>query len=286
MATAQNETNVLGKVHQLSRQLEIWVDDESRLNEYLKLFNIGLPMRAALLTVESIDDEPESIFSYDWQNLIVLDGCRYDTYTDVVGEADSRISMGSMSKDFVRKNFSSGDYSDIVYITANPYFYEEKFEKLTGRKPQDVFHDVIHTYIEGWDEQNNTVMPEAVLEDVKDAHEQYPDKRKIIHFMQPHHPFIDFELADKGFGDITKDAVFVNEWDLAMRGELSHETVKEAYRSNLEAVMPYARDVADHLPGRTMLTADHGNLLGENGLYWHPPRSKAKPLREVPMTEL
>lgn len=286
MAPARRDLDVLGKLHRKSRKLETLTDDESALNKYLKLFNIGVPMRAALLSVESIDKEPESIFSYDWQNLIILDGCRYDTYVDVVGEAEPRISKGSMSKDFVRKNFSDGDFSDIVYITANPYFYHEKFKSLTGRDVEDTFHDVFHTYIDGWNDDENTVLPEAVLADVKEAQRRYPEKRKIVHFMQPHHPFIGFELAEHGFGDITEDDVFVNEWDLAMRGELDHETVQDAYRSNLERVMPYAEKVADAVDGTTMLTADHGNLLGENGLYWHPPRSKAKALRKVPMTEL
>lgn len=286
MVPATRDMNVLGKLHRKLRKLEKITDNDSKLNKYLKLVNIEVPMRAATLSVDSIDQEPDSIFSYDWQDLIILDGCRHDTYENVVGEVQSRISKGSMSKGFVRKNFTDGDFSDIVYITANPYFHHTKFKSLTGRDVEETFHDVFHTYIDGWDDDENTVMPAAVLEDVKEAERRYPEKRKIIHFMQPHHPFIGFDLADSGFGDITDDDVFVNEWDLAMRGELSHETVKDAYQSNLEQVMPYAGDVADALDGKTMLTADHGNLVGENGLYWHPPRSKAKPLRKVPMTEL
>lgn len=38
---------------------------------------------------------------------------------------------------------------------------------------------------------------------------------------------------------------------------------------------------AEVVQGKTVLTSDHGNLVGENNLYGHPAESKAKVLREV-----
>lgn len=287
MTRNAEELTFSGKVHRKIKKIEPLIQKLPIPAGYPIHAVPGLVMNyLALRPVEKINEEPDDIFSYEWDNLVVLDACRYDTFEEVNGEAESRITKASMSKGFIRKNFSEGDYSGIVYITANPFFSERKFESLTGRKPNDVFHEVFHTYRSGWDDEENTVMPEEVLRDAETAQKLFPEKRKIVHFMQPHHPFVNFDLAENGFDDILKREIFDNEWDLAMRGELDHEEVEEAYRDNLELVMPAVKKLKSKLPGKTMLTSDHGNLLGENGLYWHPPRSKAKPLRKVPMTEI
>lgn len=283
----QEELTLLGRIHRKVRKAEPFFNDISLFRKYpIHLLPGTFFNYLSLQEVEKIDQESGDLFSEDWKNLIILDGCRHDTYEEVNGETGFRISKGSMSKGFIRKNFSQGDFSDIVYITANPFFHEKKFEKLTGRKPDEVFHEVFHTYETDWSEEEKTVLPEPMLRDAETAEKLFPDKRKVIHFMQPHHPFVNFDLVDSGFDDILSKEIYENEWDLAMRGEISHETVKEAYTENLEIVMPYVKEIAEKLSGKTVLTSDHGNLLGENGLYWHPPRSKAKPLRKVPYEEL
>ncbi|MFB6182582.1 MAG: hypothetical protein ABEI78_00815, partial [Candidatus Nanohaloarchaea archaeon] len=91
--------------------------------------------KKALNKVEDIEESPESIFDRDWDNLIVLDACRQDLYEEVNGETESRISAGSSTKDFIKDNFSEGELSDIVYITANPHFHKSMFKDLTGRDP-------------------------------------------------------------------------------------------------------------------------------------------------------
>ena len=276
-----------GRMHRMMKQLEPKLEKVLLLRKYPvhKLPAFGLTY-LALRHTEKISEEPDDIFSFDWDNLIILDACRHDLYEEVNGETDYRITKESMSKGFIRENFSEGDYSDVVYITANPFFNEKKFKKLTGRDVDDVFHEVFHTYRTDWSEEENTVLPESVVRDAKTSEKLFPEKKKIIHFMQPHHPFINFDLVDAGFDDILSTEIYDNEWDLAMRGDLEHEVVAEAYRENLELVMPHVKELGENLSGKTMVTADHGNLMGENGLYWHPPRSKAKGLRKVPMTEI
>lgn len=283
----QEGLTLLGRIHRKIRKAEPLFNNISFFRKYpIHLLPGTLFNYLSLQKVEKIDQEGEDLFSEDWKNLVILDACRHDIYETVNGETDSRISKGSMSKGFIRKNFSEGDYNDIVYITANPFFHKKKFEKLTGRKPEEVFHEVFHTYETDWSEEENTVLPQPLVRDAETAEKLFPDKRKVVHFMQPHHPFVNSNLVDTGFDDILRREVYENEWDLAMRGEISHETVKEAYTKNLEMVMPYVEELSENLSGKTVLTSDHGNLLGENGLYWHPPRSMAKPLRKVPYTEL
>lgn len=279
--------NLSGKMHRKMKQLEPKLEKLPLTEKYPvhKLPAMGLNY-LALRPVEKIDQKPEDIFDYEWDNLVILDACRHDTYESVNGETDSRIARSSMSKGFIKENFSSGDYSDVVYITANPFFSEKKFKSLTGRELDEVFHEVFHTYETDWSDEENTVLPESVVRDAETAEKLFPGKKKIIHFMQPHHPFVSSDLVDAGFDDILSTEIHDNEWDLAMRGDLSHEVVKEAYRDNLKLVMPFVEDLGQKLSGKTMVTADHGNLMGENGLYWHPPKSNAKALRKVPMDEI
>ncbi|NMJ76832.1 hypothetical protein GLU64_00250 [Nanohaloarchaea archaeon] len=276
----------IGRLHRLSRKLESRVEDFPLFKKYPVHVAPGMLLYyMALQQVDDLEESPDDIFSYDWDNLVVLDGCRSDTYQRLTGDSSTRMSKASMSRGYIKKNFSDGDYSDVVYITANPFFHKSKFKSITGRNPQEVFHEVFHTYDTDWDEEESTVLPESVFRDAQTAENLFPEKRKIIHFMQPHHPFIGFDFVENGFEDILEQGLDISEWDLAMRGELEYETVKDAYESNLKAAMPYVKKIAD-FGGRTMVTADHGNLMGENGLYWHPPKSKAEPLRRVPMTEL
>lgn len=230
--------------------------------------------------IEDFDRDP--VTELEWDNLIILDAARHDLYEEVNGETDSRITLGSQSTEYIEKTFSEGDFPDIVYITANPFFNEKKFKEITGRKPEDVFHEVFHTYMEDWNEEENTVMPESLVRDAKTAEKLFPDKRKIIHFMQPHYPFIESDLSNKGLNPDIEAERGLSLWQKAELGEYDKDELWNAYRQNLEYVMPYAKELADALQGKTVITADHGNLVGEKGMYGHPRGLKVKELRKVP----
>jgi Cys-tRNA synthase (O-phospho-L-seryl-tRNA:Cys-tRNA synthase) len=107
-----------------------------------------------LVKVPKIDREPVSIFDKEWDALLILDACRHDVFEEVVGgQVDDRITLASRSAGFIEENFSEGDYSDVIVITANPHFSNRLFRELTGRRVQDVFHTVYHTYTTDWDEE-------------------------------------------------------------------------------------------------------------------------------------
>lgn len=235
-------------------------------------------------------DEPkagkgESIFEKqpEWKNLIILDAARHDLYEEVNGKTESRTTVGSQSTEFIEKTFSEGDYSDVIYITANPFFNEEKFEEITGRELDEVFHQVFSTYADKWSEENNTVMPGSVVKDALTAEKLFPEKRKIIHFMQPHYPFVNSDLADTGINpDLDRGEKDFSLWQLAEMGEYEKNELWKPYRENLELVMPYAEELVEKLTGTTVITADHGNMAGEYGLYGHPRGLKLEKLRKVP----
>jgi glucan phosphoethanolaminetransferase (alkaline phosphatase superfamily) len=68
--------------------------------------------------------------------------------------------------------------------------------------------------------------------------------------------------------------------------EISREKILEGYKSNLARVMEFVDMLGEELNGKTIVTADHGELLGENDLYGHPGHSNLEILRKVPWHEI
>src|SRR6056297_529711 len=53
------------------------------------------------------------VMDEDWDNLIILDACRYDMFAEQVdldGELESRISLGSTSEEFLEQNFGDNTF--------------------------------------------------------------------------------------------------------------------------------------------------------------------------------
>ncbi|MFB6159460.1 MAG: hypothetical protein ABEJ95_07455 [Candidatus Nanohalobium sp.] len=239
--------------------------------------------RLAAKGIKEIEEKPESIFDRtDWQALIILDACRHDIYEEVIGEeVETRISLGSTTTEYIERTFSEGDFSDIVYISANPFFSDRFLEKLVDRS--DLFHTKFDVFQDGWNKEEGTVLPKTVADRAETAQKLFPEKKLIIHFIQPHYPFIGFN--DEGFTDskgwLSEDQS-TSIWDRAENGDYTQEEVRNAYSQNLEVVLPHAEQLAEKIEGKTVITSDHGNLIGENGLYGHPDNMSFAPLRKVP----
>jgi len=233
------------------------------------------------------------VMDEDWDVLLLLDGCRYDMFAervDLPGRLERRTSAASQSWEFMTEHFVGRTLHDTVYVSANPY---------TSRLDDDVFHAVVELFDEGWDETHETVMPETVVEATLAADERFPDKRLLVHFMQPHIPFIgergralqhtglahqDLDVTD-GDGE-TRYPV----WGNLRYGftDLGRAAVWDAYCENLDVVVPYVRDLLARVPGKTVVTSDHGNLVGERLWpipvrgYGHPAGVRAPSLVDVP----
>ena len=107
-------------------------------------------------------------------NLIILDGCRYDIFEELntlKGRLEWRISKGSCTRDFLLENFQK--YSkpkklqEVVYVTANP---------IVNLHFGGKFYRIYSTLDYGWDERLCTVLPENVLRDALFARADNPEK--------------------------------------------------------------------------------------------------------------
>lgn len=212
---------------------------------------------------------PEGInfFDQDWDFLFILDACRYDYFeqvaSDLPGKLERRESMASSSIEWVNTNIRGRTYHDTVYVSANPKFYNSSVDET-------VFYDQIYTW-ERTDtdiEDRTAIQPESVSKLTREAAEMYPNKRIAAHFMQPHCPFL---------GEEGQEIFQESSWkSIAERWPDVKDQLNRAYEENLNYVLSFIESLFEELDGKIVVTADHGQLLGERA-YPIPIREFAHP---------
>jgi len=227
------------------------------------------------------------VMDEDWDYLIVLDACRYDVFKKVVaGGTGYVISGGTSTPGWMMWNFGE-KHKDVIYIAGNPHFASAHLTKRLGFNP---FYTVKEVWDYGWDSALKTVPPEQVTNAALETLRSFPEKRIIVHYMQPHHPYIaDKELLEIDEGTYrsldqlgAEGRKLTTPLRLAERGELPVERVKKAYEENLRIVMKEVIRLERELPGRVVLTADHGDAFGEFGHYGHGGSLRMEALVKVP----
>jgi len=227
------------------------------------------------------------VMEEDWDTLLILDACRYDMFAKQVpfpGKLESRISLGSSSEEFFEQNFMGGKYNDSVYVNSNPYLPYLGLDR-------GVFHAVVDC-LDEWDPDLRTIPPERVASATEAARERFPNKRLIVHFMQPHAPFIGetgLNLVGEGLPtDPGREREQVI-WEHLDSGDVDVDAVWRAYRENLDVVFWVVETLVKSIDGKTVITSDHGNLVGERlgpiptrKKYGHPYGVRAPGLVRVP----
>ncbi|MFB6102263.1 MAG: hypothetical protein ABEJ73_06815 [Haloplanus sp.] len=220
------------------------------------------------------------VFEEDWDNLLILDACRYDSFAErstLDGTLESRTSRGSATREWVRANFTNRQLHDVVYVSANPNY----------RKVADEIGADVHAYVDVWQDDNlvgegNTIVPPAtVTKHALAAADEYPNKRLLVHYVQPHYPFIG-PTGEEHFDPTATLKQVSREYDVT--GEL----LARAYRENVELALEAAGRLLQSLSGKTVVSSDHGELLGERlfpiplRAYGHPAGVYVDELVEVP----
>jgi hypothetical protein len=239
------------------------------------------------------------LFEFDWDICIILDACRYDLYrvyadqNDLLGDLDSRQSIASSTPEFLALNFENETHPDTVYVTGNPQYYMHRDEL------GPTFHECINVWQERWDEDLQTVTPEAMTNALVEASEEYPNKRILAHFVQPHVPFIGPRGRDRF--PISMDETTGDSWNAARkfwpsirRGKRNFSSGKllHAYVENIESAVKSVIPALESLEGKSIITSDHGQLLGERIYplpireYGHPAGIYVDELTETPLHTL
>lgn len=245
----------------------------------------------------------------DWDCLLVLDACRYDYFEKVHGDylngnLKKAVSEGSSTTEWLKKTFNGKKYEDVTYISANPFINSKT--TIGPIKPRKNFRKILDVWDWGWDKSLNTVPPKPVIENGGEV-----NGRKIIHFLQPHAPYIGNGRSDGG--GISLSSVFPLKsypplvfilstigkylsgsfWSaiLKLGAEYSiskHgiDSVLKGYEDNLRLVLEKISNHIEKFDGRVVLTSDHGEAFGEGGIYEHPPNQSCPALNEVPWLEI
>lgn len=221
----------------------------------------------------------KSIWEKEWDILCVLDGCRYDTFNEVYpGEATSTISVASTSESWIRKELKKHDTSDVGYISGNPYAADLKKEE---------FHSLHLEGVIKTDYGVETVPPEPLTQRAVELFQRKDSpNRLIIHYMQPHVPF---RSRPEWFEEFLEtDEWGATGWDRLNTGTVSEEDWLAAYRDNLQWVLGEGgiESIKTSVDARIALTSDHGNAIGEYGIYGHPRRIPIDAVRKVPWAEI
>lgn len=225
---------------------------------------------------ENFNTNGNNIIDEDWDNLIILDACRYDSFAELNNfdqNLEYKVSLGSKTWEFVRGNFKNKKLLDTVYITSNPWF--ERLKK-------ELNAEVYYYYLAKRDGFNGaTTHPKTFTDKTIEMAEEYPNKKLIIHYLQPHDPYYD-EQGNELF-KLPSTCPIYNKFQ-----GYSQEEIVDAYNKNLTLVLHEVERLLPHLDGKTVITADHGELLGERmhpiplRKYEHPEGIYVDELVKVP----
>lgn len=233
-----------------------------------------------------------NVFSQGWDLLVILDGCRVDSLREVadefyfVDDVASIRSVGSQSKEWLAKTFVP-EYSDEIgetaYVTANVYtdevFGESDNDRWTNPAnwttvKRKRIGELIELWRNGWNDELDTVPPKTVTDAAISTARQSDMERMIVHYMQPHEPFI---AGDEPINDV---------WVKLRKGKLDKQIAREHYLDNLRLVLRAVETLLKNVDApRTVLTSDHGNAFGEWGIFGHPIGFQHPVVKNVPWVE-
>jgi arylsulfatase A-like enzyme len=122
-----------------------------------------------------------------------------------------------------------------------------------------------------------------VTERAIDVAREADHDRLIVHYMQPHHPFITTDLGEEIGADPFGREGHTTEVDALRRGLISQEEFWSAYRANLEYVLEDVELLLSNLDAeRVVVSSDHGDAVGEWGIYDHPAGFLHPSVTDVP----
>jgi len=234
----------------------------------------------------------------DWDNLLILDACRADLFeeaTDISRFDEYRRvhSIGCSSPEWMEKTFDGREYPDTVYVTANPWI---------SKVAPDSFHDIVNLWVESGELSEQeiqdaggaidgvgvsggvTIHPDTLSQAARQVQERYPNKRLVVHYFQPHAPIV----GNRDGTQKPETQSGLHPGDDLKEGNVTREEVWDGYIDNLLYALHYAEELAEDLGGRSVFTADHGELFGEwlwpfpLRCYAHPDGVRHPKLTEVP----
>jgi hypothetical protein len=253
-----------------------------------------------------------NIFDREWDALIVLDACRVDAMREVADEYEfvedvgTVTSVGSSSKEWFSNTYRRkyiDEIANTTLLSANgwPYrvfgdvdfsywtatkgsFLESHpiFGRLMSREVvsrEDFDHFELLQYLADRQVYDNP-SPADVTDRAITVGRENDSERFVVHYMQPHAPYISRAVETGRIEDWERDPF------AALRSGKDPDVVWDAYLDNLRCVLDSVDVLLKNLDAdRVVITADHGELFGEWGLYGHISGILHPSLKRVPWVE-
>jgi len=211
----------------------------------------------------------------DW--LIILDACRYDFFVKLwnKGRTEPRLSLGSCTMETLNQ---MPRIPDSILITGHPFPLRMK----------DKFTEIIDV---GFDFNLSTSPPHYITNYLKNNLTYVNQfKRKILWFLQPHHPYIgETKLDVRIYEDAETGKMTPEEKTQQLLMKAKQEGILEkAYEDNLKLVLSEIEKILPMIRGRIIITSDHGEGLGkplrpkDQPIFSHPPEREEYEVRLIP----
>lgn len=245
-----------------------------------------------------------NIFDRDWDLLLVMDACRVDAMREVAPEydfidnVDAIWSVGSSSHEWITQTFHqrhADKINNTAHISTNPFaprtFVDGRTPPYKSRVDFGSFAwDPVSVEQFAYFEQisldktsySGTLPPNVLTDRVIDVGRDREYDRTVAHYFQPHVPFL--SRPD----DPTEEPIFAIEkpYHEYERGEMTYEELWDAYLENLRVGLDSVGVLLENFDAeKVVITADHGQLIGEFGLTGHPPGIPHPALKRVPWVE-
>jgi hypothetical protein len=285
-----------------------WIDEYSTAVE-----NGSSPKQALLKSLRGAFNGPylslttryplgTNIYERDWDLLIVLDACRVDALRavapeyDFIESVDSIWSVGSASHEWICKTFTNeyrAEIADTALITTNPFIPQTFDDRVFPPKAyaiplmwanwdvveKSTFKSFLQIHRHDYEDYFSAPPPEIVTDHAIKMGRQMDSGRMVLHYFQPHTPYISRAFREKR--PVT--SVEQDPWEALQNGETTTEEVWEMYMDNLRFVLDSIETLLKNVDAeKVVITADHGDLFGEMGVYGHPEGFVHPDLKRVP----
>jgi hypothetical protein len=266
---------------------------------------------AARLAVFSRYPVGTNVFTRDWDLLLVLDCCRVDAIRAVADEYDfitdvgSITSVGSATSEWVSQTFHSKHRDEVAttaYLSGNGHSrkvleegFEPEYNRDAGFAPtawgtveasELGYLEHVWEYANYFEsgEGKAYVDPELMTDRTIEFYREHGDEydRVISHYIPPHPPYIGHAHRDG------RDDLYDYEWSPwdYMRNGGCFETVWEVYLSEVRSALDAIEVLLSNVDAeKVVITADHGEAMGEHGLYSHPEGALHPKVKRVPWVE-
>ena len=257
-----------------------------------------------------------NVFEREWDVLVLLDTCRTDALREVADEYDfledieEIWSVGSTSKEWVEQTFTQAyadEIANTAYVTGNPFS-----NTLLQERDRTEYGSTHGTWIENADwvdrVMNDNIVdgesfghleplwgvtgpdapfqesqhPEALTDYTIKASRSGEFDRVIAHYMQPHSPYFASSTEYDELEEYEKHPFRA----LKRGGSEASQKVWEAYLDNLRYALDYIEILIENVDGTVVISADHGELLGDHRMYYHMPGNPHPKLKKVPWVEV